>query len=199
MTWVPALRAILNIKHEYMKILDNDRDVNSDVLSHLSEAARADLRTRQVSESEQLCDHFKFNQRSTYNGNQLIQHGIELWRANPFDNNKAMNVLMPAKSDEVSVFLIKVLASSLSGKCVDETPPEKGITFPFYLNSPLFPFPSHTFNSLLLNLQYVRRRSRHSSLCLSGPCPEAHCSHLPGFTRFPFPAGNQELLPEPSL
>lgn len=64
----------------------------------------------------------------------------------PFRQKYSDDPMRPAKSDEVSAQLIRVLARSLSGPCVNETPPEKGIVFPFYLNSPS----SHFFPTLLI-------------------------------------------------
>jgi hypothetical protein len=49
--------------------LDGADDVDSNVLSHLVEAARADLMTAHISESEQFCGQIKFSEWKTYNGN----------------------------------------------------------------------------------------------------------------------------------
>lgn len=105
--------------------------------------------------------------------------------------------MRPAKSDEVSALLIGVLAKSLSGPCVNETPPEKGITFPFYLNSLLFPFPSYTFNSLhsYSKMSSVARAIRPFASRVLAQKPIAPiCQALPAFR---FPRGTRSFSQSP--
>lgn len=57
--------------------------VHSDVLSHLVEAARANLSAKWLASSNICLRVTRDNSDTieTYNGNQLVQHGIEGWRA----------------------------------------------------------------------------------------------------------------------
>lgn len=105
--------------------------------------------------------------------------------------------MRPAKSDEVSALLIGVLAKSLSGPCVNETPPEKGIVFPFYLNSPLFPFLSHTFNSFIPHskMSSVARAIRPFASRVLAQKPIAPiCQASPAFR---FPRGTRTFSQSP--
>ncbi|CAG8943136.1 unnamed protein product [Penicillium salamii] len=105
--------------------------------------------------------------------------------------------MRPAKSDEVSALLIGVLAKSLSGPCVNETPPEKGITFPFYLNSLLFPFSSYTFNSLrsYSKMSSVARAIRPFASRVLAQKPIAPiCQASPAFR---FPRGTRSFSQSP--
>lgn len=133
----------------------------------------------------------------TYNGNQLVQHGIEWWRADPMNNDgKGRGDQCRANSDEVG----GVRAYQRSWHLLidgDSTPPGKHSSFLSFLNSlrlPLLFFLSIT----PLHFQNGLRCSLHPPLCLPGPRPKASGLCLPRCACFPLPAGNPELLPEPA-
>jgi hypothetical protein len=133
----------------------------------------------------------------TYNGNQLVQHGIEWWRADPMNNDgkgRGTSVAQIPTKSEVSV-LISGLGTCLS----TATQLRRGSSSSFlsFLNSlrlPLLFFLSIT----PLHFQNGLRCSLHPPLCLPGPRPEASGLCLPRCACFPLPAGNPGLLPEPA-
>lgn len=132
----------------------------------------------------------------TYNGNQLVQHGIEWWRADPMNNDgKGRGTRRRANSDEVGG--VRPYQRSwhflIDG---DSTPPGKHSSFLSFLNSLRLPLLS-SFQLLLSTskMASIARSIRpFASQALAQKSLVPACRAAPAFR---FPRGSRSFSQSP--